>query len=119
MAVKTLYLGPSFPSVAAMPAPSRWRRNKSKRGPVNEAADGTLYAHQMGTKVEFQGEWDEIDSTDLATLNTEFSRTRSLALVDMDSSSYTVVASFTGMEVQMIEGTNPVLYNVRVSFREK
>lgn len=118
MAAKTLYLGPSFPSVAAMPAPSRFERNEAKRGPANEAADGTLYAHQMGIKGEWTMEWDEIDSTDLGTLRTEYKRTRSLAMVDLESVSWTVIAVFQGMRVKWIEGTNPPLFNVQMMFRE-
>jgi len=119
MAVKTLFLGPSYPSVSAMPAPSKWTKNLVKRGPANESADGTLYAHQMAVKWEWRGAWEEIDATDLATIYTEFSRSRSLALVDFDSTSWTVVASFQGMEVVQLEGTNPPLYNVQIAFREK
>lgn len=119
MAGQSLYLGPSFPSVAAMPAPNRWRRMVQKRGPANEAADGTLYAHQMGSKRMWQGEWEELSSADMNTLLTEYNRTRALALVDFDSTSWTVIAAFQGMEIQLIEGTNPSLYNVRMEFRER
>lgn len=119
MAVKTLYIGASFLSVAAMPAPNRWRRTKVKKGVMNEAADGTGYAHRFGQKAAWQGEWDDLSSTDLTTLTTEYERTRSLALVDFDSTSWTVNAVFQGMEVQFVEGTNPPLYNVRMMFQER
>lgn len=119
MATKTLYIGASFPVVAAMPSPNRWRRNESKKGSNNESANGTLYAHEFARKQEWQGEWEDLSSTDLNTLVTEYRRTRSLALVDFDSVSWTVVAGFQGMEIQYVEGTNPPLYNVKMSFRER
>lgn len=119
MAARTLYLGASFPVVAAMPAPNAWRRNETKKGAENEAADGTLFAHEFAQKKQWQGEWLDLSAADLNTLVTEFRRTRSLALVDFDSTSWTVIASFQGMEVSYIEGTNPQLYSVRIMFREK
>ena len=118
-AAQNLRLGPSFPSTTIMPAPNRWGKAYRKYGPVNEAADGTAYFHQMGAKNEWRGEWEEISLTDANLIITEYNRTRSLALIDFDQTSWTVIAAPGSLELEYAPGTNPPLYNLRIQFREK
>ena len=118
MATQNLRLGPSYPSTSVMPAPNSWRKRPVKRMVVNEAADGSAYAHYFATRYQWAGGWEEISNTDMSTVMTELNRTRTLALIDFDSSSYTVLADPESITLEMVAGTAPPLWNIQVTFRQ-
>ncbi len=118
MAAQTLRLGPSYPSTALMPTPNTWKKKRLKRAVVNETADGSAYLHHFAFRYQWVGTWEKIVNADMALLLAEYNRTRSLALIDFDSSSYTVLAEPDSYSVEMEPGTSPPLWNVMIAFRQ-
>ena len=118
MATKTLYLGPSYPSVNAMPAPNRWQRKSVRRNHVNESGQGNLFEHLFAQRQMWQGEWLGLTNTDMNTVLTELNRTRTLAMVDMTGSSYTVLVDAESVTLDLVPGTNPLEWNVQATFKQ-
>ena len=121
MAASTLRLGPSFPSTNLMPLPNAYQKVKPKVGAATLTADGTTIFHERAQKWEWQMAWEDLTATELALVQTEYERTRTLALIDLNSASFTVLVQPSSFEVTLAPGTGNTtnaLYNARIALRE-
>lgn len=122
MASSDLWLGASYPSLTAMPAPNTWEAAIEDKGGASEAADGTEIFHERAQKWNWRGQWKGLTYSELNLLLTEYQRGGKLGMVaPNDGQSYTVRRQPKSLQLAMQAGTGgsaDALYDVQITFRE-